>query len=103
LDDCQNLEYGLWVSLSEKSFEDYLSNYNNENYETEYFGWLSNYLDGYEDTTKIPVTIFTRREGQRPEIIPHEYYNHPFVKDYYNGIIKLEAERRINEMLRQIK
>src|SRR5436190_20167554 len=41
IDHCENLDYGLWVSLSEKSFQDYSDNFKNENHVTSYFGWLS--------------------------------------------------------------
>jgi hypothetical protein len=95
IDHCENMEYGLWVSLSEKSFQDYSENYLNENHDKEYFGWLSNDLPGYEFSESIPTTVFTRTGNQRPEIIPHENFDHPFVHDYYNGITKVEAERRI--------
>jgi hypothetical protein len=100
IDHCEDLDYGLWVSLSEKNFQDYTDNFNNDNYETCYFGWLSNSIPGYEGTTKIPATVFTRTGNQRPEIVPHKDCEHPFVKDYYNGITREEAERRINEMLK---
>jgi hypothetical protein len=102
-DHCQNLEYGLWVSLSEKSFQDYSNNYNNENHETKYFGWLSNDLPDYNFEESIPTTVFTRTGNQRPEIVPHKDFDHPFVKDYYNGITKAEAERRIQNMLSAIE
>ena len=102
-DHCENLEYGLWVSLSEKNFQDYSDNYHNDNHEVKYFGWLSNSLPGYEDTTKIPTTVFTKSGNDRPEIVPHEDFVHQFVKDYYNGITKIEAERRINEMLKIVQ
>ena len=101
-DHCEELQYGLWVSLSEKSFQDYADNFNNDNHETKYFGWLSNKLPDYEDTTKIPTTVFTKTGNNRPEIIPHEDFDHQFVKDYYNGITKKEAERRISEMIKTI-
>jgi hypothetical protein len=94
---CENLEYGVWVSLSEKSFTDYTENYNNENHATKYFGWLSNMLPDYEDTTKIPTTIFTRIGKQRPEVVPHSNFDHQLTIDYYNGITKKEAEKRIKE------
>jgi len=103
IDYCQDLEYGLWVSLSDKSFQDYSDNFKNENYEAKYFGWLSNDLPGYDFTEdSIPTTVFTRTGGNRPEIVPHKGFDHPFVNDYYNGITKTEAERRIQEMLRII-
>ncbi len=99
VDHCENLDYGLWVSLSDKSYEDYSDNFKNENHETKYFGWLCNDLPGYDFSENIPTTVFTRTGNQRPEIVPHEDFDHPFVKDYYNGITKKEAERRISEML----
>jgi hypothetical protein len=102
-DHCENLEYGLWVSLSEKSFQDYTQNFKNENHETSYFGWLSNDLPDYEFSKSIPTTVYTRTGNNRPEIVPHEDFEHQFVKDYFDGISKVEAERRINEMLEIVK
>lgn len=99
IDHCESLEYGLWVSLSEKSFEDYSKNFDNENHQATYFGWLSNDLPGYKFDESIPTTVYTRTGNERPEIIPHESFDHPFVHDYYNGITKTEAERRINNAL----
>jgi hypothetical protein len=103
IDHCEDLEYGLWVSLSEKSFQDYSDNFKNENHETTYFGWLSNDLPYYDFSLgSIPTTVFTKTGNNRPEIVPHQDFDHPFVNDYYNGITKFEAERRINEMLETI-
>lgn len=98
-DHCENLEYGIWVSLSEKSFQDYRDNYNNDNHLTEYFGWLCSRIPEYNNMLGIPTTIKTRTGNNRPEVIPHEDFDHPFVSDYYNGITKEEAERRIKNML----
>lgn len=67
---------------------------------TSYFGWLSNQLPDYDDMTKIPTTVYTKTGNDRPEIIPHNDFDHQFVRDYYNGITKQEAERRIKEMLK---
>ena len=102
-DHCEGLHYGLWVSLSEKSFEDYSGNFTNENHETKYFGWLSNDLPDYDFKKSIPTNVFTSLGNHRPEIVPHQSFDHPFVKDYYNGITKAEAERRIREMLRVVE
>ena len=103
IDHCENLEYGLWVSLSEKSFQDYADNYNNENHETIYFGWLSNNLPDYNFNKSIPTNVITKRGNQRPEIVPHKDFDHPFVHDYFNGITKAKAERRIKNMLDTIE
>jgi hypothetical protein len=101
-DYCDNLDYGLWVSLSEKSYNDYYDNFKNENHEASYFGWLCNWIPDYSNTINIPMTVFTKKGNQRPEIIPHKDFDHSFVRDYYNGIDKLEAERRINEMIKNV-
>lgn len=100
IDHCEDLEHGLWVSLSEKSFQDYSDNYKNENHEVAYFGWLCNDVPGYTFDESIPTSVYTRKGNARPEIVPHEDFQHPFVFDYYNGITKAEAERRINDMLK---
>lgn len=99
IDHCEDLQYGLWVSLSEKSYNDYSDNFKNENHETTYFGWLCNHIPQYEFGESIPATIYTKKGNSRPEIVPHESFDHPFVRDYYNGIFKSEAEKRINQML----
>lgn len=98
-DHCDNLEYGFWVSLSEKSFNDYLENFDNENHETKYFGWLCNYIPQYEFADSVPTTVVTKKGNQRPEIFPHDDFDHPFIKDYYHGITKEEAEKRIRQIL----
>lgn len=99
-DHCENLEYGVWVSLSEKSFHDYSDNFHNEAHEVQYFGWLCNALPDYEFKEYIPTQVLTQPNGQRPEIVPRSDYEHPFVQDYHAGISLAEAERRIQMMFR---
>lgn len=101
-DYCEDLNYGLWVSLSEKSFADYTENFDNQDHEVKYFGWLCNDIPGYEFEESIPMTVFTKKGNDRPEIVPHLDFNHPFVADYYNGITKDEAEKRIRDMINTI-
>jgi hypothetical protein len=96
---CQCLEYGIWVSLSERSFADYSDNFDNKNHETAYFGYFCNNIPGYESTLSIPTSVRTRTGGKRPEVILDPDFDHQFVKDYYNGIGIQEAEIRINNML----
>jgi len=99
---CETLEYGLWVSLSEKSYSDYKENFNNPNHETGYFGWLCSNISEYGETSSIPCDVMTKSGNNRPEIFPHQDFDHPFVRDYYDGISKSEAENRISEMLKNI-
>jgi hypothetical protein len=102
IDHCENLDYGVWVSLSEKNFDDYSANFGNPKHETKYFGWLSNDIPEY-DIASIPTTVFTRLNNLRPEIVPHKDFDHQLVRDYYQGITKAEAEKRINDMLKAVK
>ena len=52
--------------------------------------------------TTIPTTVFTRTGNDRPYAVLYEDFDHQFVRDYYNGIAKQEAERRISEMLKAV-
>ena len=99
-DSKQELDYGLWVSLSEQSWNDYKSNYDNENHEVQYFGWLNSRIPEYGNTLNIPTTVITKKGNDRPEIIPHEDHEHEFVEDFYTGISKEEAEKRIHKMMK---
>jgi hypothetical protein len=103
IDHCFNLEYGLWCSLSEKSYTDYSEHFGDEDHEASYFGWLSNDITGYSFEKSIPTMVKTRTGGQRPEIIPDPNFDHPFVRDYYNGISLEEAEKRIEAILDKAK
>ena len=102
IDTCENLDYGLWVSLSEKSYSDYKANFDNDKHETVYFGWLCSNIPEYGDTISIPCDVMTNTGNNRPEIFPHKDFDHAFVKDFYDGITKLEAEKRINEMIKNV-
>ncbi|MFL9837990.1 DUF2199 domain-containing protein [Flavobacterium sp. ST-75] len=97
---CEDLHYGLWVSLSEKSFLDYKSHFDSNDYEAVYFGWISNILEGYDDTLSVPVNVVYNGGANRPEIIPHKSFSHPFVEEYYNGISKEEAQKRVDNVLK---
>ncbi|MCH2197353.1 MAG: DUF2199 domain-containing protein [Flavobacteriales bacterium] len=101
-DNCQNLDYGLWVSLIENSYLDYKSNFDNEDHETGYFGWLCNNIPEYGDTMSIPCDVMTKKGNSRPEIFPHQNFDHPFVRDYYDGISQKEAKKRIDETMKNI-
>jgi len=94
-----DLEYGLWVSLSENSFNDYSGNFERIDHQTGYFGWICNRLLGYDDTLHVPTDVNTQSGKQRPILELHRDHNHPLVSDFIHGITKEEAERRIHEMM----
>lgn len=99
LDHDEEIDYGVWVSLSEKNFNDYVEHYNDREYEGQYFGWLCNNVPPYEKTLSIPTTVRTRANGQRPFVVPHQDHDHPFVHDFYNGISLEDAISRIHESI----
>lgn len=102
-DACQDLDYGLWVSLSEKSYQDYIDNFDSAEHETIYFGWLCSTIPEYESTLSIKTTVHTRGK-QRPLIVIQEDndQSNPFIIDYFEGISEAEAIERINSMMRSL-
>ncbi|MBX2872454.1 MAG: DUF2199 domain-containing protein [Saprospiraceae bacterium] len=102
-DACQDLDYGLWVSLSEKSYLDYLDHFDSSDHEVTYFGWLCSAIPEYESTLTIKTTVHTRGR-QRPLIVIQEDNdrNHPFILDYFEGITEQEAIDRINRMMQSL-
>jgi len=103
-DTCQDLEYGVWVSLGEKSFTDYVENSEKEAHEKVYFGWLDSLLPDYEyeEQVSIKTNVLTQGEGLRPiiEIQINEGRDSNLVKDYHEGISEEEAILRIERVLK---
>lgn len=100
-DSDEMLHYGVWVSLSEKSFRDYEEHFEDDEYEATYFGYLCSQVAPYADTMSIKMNVVCSGDGHRPEVIPHrsEQMHLPFVRDYYEGISREEADRRVHAML----
>ena len=97
IDFPETLQYGVWVSLSEKSFNDYKKHHNSTDRLTTYFGYLCNQLPDYENTLSIRTNVQTAADNNRPEIFPHDdQMDNLFVRDYFEGISREEAERRIH-------
>lgn len=102
IDSCEVLDYGIWVSLSEKSFDDYYENFKKEKDEPVYFGMICNEIKDYKESTLgLHVNVQVRSGGIRPEIIPHEN-SHLLIKDWENGISIKEAENRIKETINNV-
>ncbi len=97
-DACENLDYGVWVSVSEKTFNEYESEFKNNTEGKTYFGRIANEIEDYEESTLgLHVNIETRSGGIRPEIIPHES-NHVLIKEWEQGISFKEAKKRIDRL-----
>ena len=98
---CQDLEYGLWVSLSEKNFVDYVDNFYNQHHKAQYFGWLSNWMPEYAEFiwVKMHITV-DNSDNQRPKAFVQIVNDPdiPLVRDYFQGISKEAAKARIAKL-----
>ena len=99
-DSCQDLHYGLWVSVSEKTFNTYSEHFKQGTLEGSFFGYLCSNVPGYDNTLSIKTNVHVSKGVNRPEIVPHDdQMDIPFVKDYYEGISLEEAEQRIAKVV----
>ena len=99
LDHDETLDYGVWVSVSKETIEDYrLMFAAKEAEEKSYFGMLCNEITDYEiSTIGLYMQVLTQLDGYRPLLIPYES-EHSLVQDWSNGISRDEAVRRVNSV-----
>ena len=98
LDDEDDFRFGVWSSLSEKSFERVLELWDDPRRveEPAYFGWLSNSLPAYPETMSLPLDVITSSLEYRPDFVLHES-DHPLVRDQREGIT-LDRVRELAEL-----
>ncbi len=77
--------WGVWVSVSEKSFARYVETYEAPDLGDRYFGWFCNYLPYYPNTYGLKTMARPRAGNQRPSIVPEES-DHPLSVDFHQGI-----------------
>jgi hypothetical protein len=82
-----DLEWGVWVSLSEENFKRMSELWETQGRETEppYFGWISTELPGYPSTINLKSRVHTRPVGVRP-IVKLEPTDHPLSVEQRTGI-----------------
>ena len=97
IDHSDTLDYGIWVSLSKKSFDEYKEHFKDENHTATFFGWFCSQIEGYEETLSLKANVHTRSGNERPEVVL-ENCNNDFVMDYYSGITIEEAEARVKKL-----
>lgn len=101
-DACEDLDYGIWVSLSKKSFDEYKAEFKNNVDGKTYFGMICNEIPDYKESTLgLQVNVNTQSAGIRPEIIPHQN-EHKLILDWENGITIEEAVKRVERMKRKL-
>jgi hypothetical protein len=92
--------YGVWSSLSERSFARVRELWDDERRvdEPPYFGWLSNGIPGYPDTRGLQVAVITRALDLRPSfvLLPSDD-GHPLVDEQWQGITS-DRVREIAEL-----
>lgn len=96
IDHEETLDYGVWVSVSEKTFKEYFIQYEEEKpEEKDYFSRIANEIKDYETSTlSLQMQLTTQLGSMRPLLAPYES-DHAFVQDWLNGITMDEAEKRI--------
>lgn len=77
--------WGVWVSLSETSFEQYRENFDSNTYQDRYFGWFCNRLPYYSDSLNLKTQVIAQPGGQRPRL-QLEPSDHDLTIDHQRGI-----------------
>lgn len=79
--------WGVWVSLSEKSFFSWQENYDisARSHIGPFFGWLCTQLPVYPETGHLKTLVHLRDHGIRPRI-ELEQTDHPLARDQLTGI-----------------
>jgi len=87
VDAGEPFSWGVWVSLSEKSFVRMSELWETSGREKEppYFGWLSTALPCYPNTLNLKTHVHTRPVGLRP-LIELEPTEHPLAVEQRTGI-----------------
>ncbi|MEU4394333.1 DUF2199 domain-containing protein [Kribbella sp. NPDC023855] len=79
--------WGVWVSLSEESFQHVSDRWDSPGREDDdpYFGWLSSALDYEPSTLNLKTMLHSRPVGERPWI-ELEPTGHPLALEQHHGI-----------------
>ena len=85
---------GVWVSLSEKSFNRYRDTYDEPAAGEGFFGWVCNRIHLYPYDNSRPSDVFVQPSGQRPKVVLHrgDPEDDPLVIDQVNGISVARAQ-----------
>ena len=90
------VRWTVWTSLSEENFQRASHLWTKAGRESEppYFGWLSNFIPGY-DSTNVKTLVHTQPVGVRPKIEVIEE-GHPLALDQARGISPERADELIH-------
>ena len=94
--------WGVWASLSERSFRRYYDTYDDPVEGDRFFGWVCNRVPWYpKPESSLAADVLVQLHGQRPLLRLHDgsENNHPLVLDQRDGITVQKAQE-IAEYLR---
>lgn len=79
--------WGVWLSLSQQSFDRYMSLFEDEERTAgeSFFGWLCNAVPGYLDTQSLRARLHIQPYPTRPRV-ELEPTSHPLAADQRDGI-----------------
>ncbi|GHA15118.1 DUF2199 domain-containing protein [Oceanisphaera arctica] len=84
--------WGVWVSLSKQSYQDYQAHHDKPDINTTYFGWLCNYLPWYSNTYTLATSVHPLDGDHRPCITLHDA-DHELIHDFKLGISIAKAQQ----------
>lgn len=84
--------WGIWVSVSEKSFRRYVDTVDDPQEGDGFFGWFANDLPCYASTLSLPSDVHVQLLGRRPVVRLHESHDHPLMRDQRDGISVARAQ-----------
>lgn len=100
----QSFTWGVWVSLSEKSFMEMAHHWEDPK-RTKMgtnFAWLCTKIPGYPDTMFLKARVRQREIGIRP-LVELEQSPHPLAQHQHKGITSTELERIATEILHDME
>lgn len=95
----QVFTWGVWCSLSEKSYAEVSDNWENPDRTSlgPYFGWLCSSIPGYPDTVYLKTILHQREVGLRPKV-ELEPTTHPLAVHQREGIDPAELHRMVSTL-----
>jgi len=84
-DSSEGFLWGVWLSVSERNFEEYREHFKDDGYQARYVGWISNMLPCYPNTLEVIGAAVLQSGNQRP-MIELEPTDHPLFDDYRDGV-----------------
>lgn len=93
--------WGVWVSLSQKSFERYYEMYENPVEGEGFFGWVCNDINVYPYSSSRPADVVVQVDNQRPKVILHkgDPEDDQLVIDQNEGISVVRAQELAEKAL----